>query len=119
MLIVAFAYVAILTYRVVVRYDGNITGLFCVGDKEPLPASLAGEGIYVHRDWIGYDGQFTLFLAYDPFLRIDLVASLPKPAYRYQRIGLPLLAHVLSGGNRTLLPWFVVGLNPAIFLVGC
>jgi len=117
--IVAVVYGGSLAYRVMVRYDGNITGLFCVGDKEPLPAALADENLYVHRGWIGYDGQFTLFLAYDPLLQTDLVASLPKAAYRYQRIGLPLLAYVMSGGNRSLLPYLLVGLNWGIFLVGC
>lgn len=52
----------------------------------------------------GYDGQFVYFIARDP--RPAAVAPLlDAPAYRYQRILLPLLARFLSLGSESLLPW--------------
>jgi hypothetical protein len=52
----------------------------------------------------GYDGQFVYYIARDP--RPQAVAArLDVPAYRYQRILLPLLARVLSFGNKDILPW--------------
>lgn len=52
----------------------------------------------------GYDGQFVYYLARD--LNPQTVAAyLDVPAYRYQRILLPLIARILSLGNETFLPW--------------
>jgi hypothetical protein len=55
----------------------------------------------------GYDGQFSYFLALDP--RPDMVAPhLDVPAYRYQRILLPLLARGLALGRPGAIPWTLV-----------
>jgi len=52
----------------------------------------------------GYDGQFVYYIALDP--RPEVVAPLlDVPAYRYQRILLPVLARVISLGNVSALPW--------------
>lgn len=52
----------------------------------------------------GYDGQFVYYIAQD--LNPASVADhLDNPAYRYQRILLPLLARFFSLGSVTLLPW--------------
>ena len=54
----------------------------------------------------GYDGQFVYYMARD--WRPDtVVPHLDVPAYRYQRILLPLLARLLSGGNVGLIPWLL------------
>ena len=45
---------------------------------------------------IGFDGQFYYFIALDPNHARDYVDG---PAYRYSRIGYPMLARALSGGN--------------------
>jgi hypothetical protein len=56
----------------------------------------------------GYDGQFVYYIALDP--RPEQVAPrLDVPAYRYQRILLPISARMLSVGNVSALPW-VLGL---------
>ncbi len=48
---------------------------------------------------VGYDGQFYAELATDPFLlRGETVRSLDWPHYRATRIGLPLVAWILSAG---------------------
>jgi len=51
----------------------------------------------------GYDGQFVYYIARDP--RPSEVASLlDVPAYRYQRLLMPLLGRLLSLGNPSILP---------------
>jgi hypothetical protein len=60
----------------------------------------------------GYDGQFVYYIALD----LDparVSEHLDLPAYRYQRILLPVLARTLSFGSEELLPWIL----PAIGLL--
>jgi hypothetical protein len=60
----------------------------------------------------GYDGQFFYYIARD--LNPETVAQyLDVPAYRYQRILLPVLAQLLSFGQSAWLPWLL----PAIGLL--
>ncbi len=54
----------------------------------------------------GYDGQFIYYIARDPD-PARVAAHLDVPAYRYQRILLPLLARVLSFGQEDWLPWVI------------
>ena len=67
----------------------------------------------------GYDGQFYAQMALDPALRDpDLKRAMDMPAYRARRIGLPLTAYALGGGEpgrilqayalSNLLFWFVL-----------
>lgn len=54
----------------------------------------------------GYDGQFNIYIGRD--LRPETVAPyLDVPAYRYQRIMLPLLGYLLSGGDQARLAWIL------------
>ncbi|MEW5872613.1 MAG: AZOBR_p60025 family cell surface glycopolymer formation protein [Chloroflexota bacterium] len=54
----------------------------------------------------GYDGQFVYYMARD--LRPAQVAPhLDVPAYRYQRILLPLLVRGLSLGKPEIIPWML------------
>ncbi len=55
----------------------------------------------------GYDGQFNLFIAQDPRPE-GLKSKLDMPAYRYQRILLPLLARGLALGNYLIIPWMLI-----------
>jgi len=58
----------------------------------------------------GYDGQFIYFVACDP--RPAVVAShLDVPAYRYQRILLPLLARLAALGRLSAIPWALLALG--------
>jgi hypothetical protein len=52
----------------------------------------------------GYDGQFVYYIARDPSPQ-TVAPLLDVPAYRYQRILLPLLARIISLGNPLVLPW--------------
>ncbi|HSQ26614.1 MAG TPA: hypothetical protein VLM80_05770 [Anaerolineales bacterium] len=55
----------------------------------------------------GYDGQFTYAIARE--LQPQSAARyLDVPAYRYQRILMPILARLLSLGNLDLLPWVLL-----------
>ncbi len=56
----------------------------------------------------GYDGQFTYFIAADPFTAPALIDI---PAYRYQRILLPALARVFALGSPMLVPWTLLVIN--------
>jgi hypothetical protein len=65
----------------------------------------------------GYDGQFVYYIAQE--LDPQQVASkLDVPAYRYQRILLPLLAHLFSLGNQTVLLWMLPILGIISLAVG-
>ena len=55
----------------------------------------------------GYDGQFIYYIARDPTPE-RVTGYLDVPAYRYQRILLPMLARLFSFGNLALIPWALV-----------
>jgi hypothetical protein len=58
----------------------------------------------------GYDGQFVLYMAKD--LDPESVAArLDRPAYRYQRILLPLLAKMAAFGDPDRVAWALLGLG--------
>lgn len=52
----------------------------------------------------GYDGQFVFYIARDPDPQ-TVGQHLDVPAYRYQRILLPMLARLLSWGQVDRIPW--------------
>ncbi len=85
------------------------------------PLSLARIGtVYSEGDingTQGYDGQFVYYIAKDP--RPDQVREkLDVPAYRYQRILLPLLAHLLSFNDGQLIPWLIPAINFLAHVMG-
>lgn len=61
----------------------------------------------------GYDGQFYYRLALDPFSSSRTVHGIAfdAPAYRYQRIGYPLIVWLLSAGQQSLVPALLIGVN--------
>jgi hypothetical protein len=65
----------------------------------------------------GYDGQFTYFIALDP-APSAAAPHLDVPAYRYQRILLPLFARWLAFGRPDLIPWTILLLNLAAQTAG-
>lgn len=65
----------------------------------------------------GYDGQFVYYLARDPDPQ-RVASYLDVPAYRYQRILLPLLARALSGGDPPLIAWALVVLGVTCLAAG-
>ncbi len=65
----------------------------------------------------GYDGQFVYYIARD--LQPERVRSyLDVPAYRFQRILLPLLAWLITLGRDSALPWALAGLGLLSHIAG-
>jgi hypothetical protein len=56
----------------------------------------------------GYDGQFVYYIARDPS---NAASFIDVPAYRFQRILLPLAGMVLSLGQDSLIPWALLAVN--------
>jgi hypothetical protein len=65
----------------------------------------------------GYDGQFAYYMALDPDPHVVDV-YLDVPAYRYQRILLPILAWVLALGQPGAVGWTLWLVNLAGFALG-
>jgi hypothetical protein len=63
----------------------------------------------------GYDGQFIFYIVRDPS---SAAQYLDVPAYRFQRILLPVLGMLLSFGNVALIPWALLIINLAALAVG-
>ncbi len=101
-----FVVVACILVLVSFRWDERhgFTGLLRFGDalaERRLPAVAALPLASVPG--LGYDGQYYAQLAVDPRIgRPEVQAALDVPAYRAQRILLPLLAH-LAGR-----PWWIL-----------
>jgi hypothetical protein len=58
----------------------------------------------------GYDGQFVYYIARSPDPS-QIIRYLDVPAYRYQRILLPVLSRILVLGNVQLIPWVLIMLG--------
>lgn len=94
------------------RFGGNVSGFFRIGDAFPLSPFLPKGEAFVYPGETGYDGQFFLTLAYDPLLRHEgTIAALDNPSYRARRILFPALAHGLALGSPRAVPWALVFLN--------
>jgi hypothetical protein len=65
----------------------------------------------------GYDGQFVYYIAVDPN-PWRVARQLDVPAYRYQRILLPLFARLFSFGNPTVLPFLLILIGIVSLVVG-
>jgi hypothetical protein len=81
-----------------VNYQGNWTGLFRIGNHTKLPPALA-QGAFRNSSPTGYDGQYYLILAHDPFLRNGSAAYLDEAPMRARRILIPAMAWALAAGR--------------------
>jgi hypothetical protein len=90
------------TITVHVNYQGNWTGLFRIGSQKKLPPALAQEA-FRNASPTGYDGQYYLILAHDPFLRNSAAAYLDEALMRSRRILLPAMAWALAAGRPTFI----------------
>lgn len=69
----------------------------------------------------GYDGQYVYLIALNPdpaWAARQPPDVIDTPAYRYQRILLPLLARLLAFGQPALVPWAIIGLSLLAQVVG-
>ena len=80
-------------------FEGYQYGPFLTSEYVGIPAKEANADIKVvcTREQVGWDGQYYYFVSNDPFmLRDDIHRGLDTPSYRYQRIGMPLIAFTVS-----------------------
>lgn len=78
---------------------GNFNQFFLPAVKFGVPSELRTRGIteiFTDQNNSGWDGQFYYYISNDIFARKDTVQHIDASAYRYQRIGLPLLAKIAS-----------------------
>nr|HID12411.1 hypothetical protein [Anaerolineae bacterium] len=98
------------------RYDFNISSLMYLGKLESAyTPELLGPDVVVYIDTGGYDGQYFYYIARDPFLRSPHHLT---NAYRYGRVGYPLLVWLTSLGSARLLPYTLVLVNLASVALG-
>lgn len=79
--------------------EGDFNHFFMPAEQFGVPMQLKEHGIteqYKGPYETGWDGQFYYYIANDPLARKDTIHHIDSSAYRYQRIGLPLLAKVTS-----------------------
>lgn len=104
----------LVTFVVYLIYLGAILIAY---DGDPLAYARLGFGPNK-----GYDGQFTYLIAVDPspasvIREIEGIRA-DVPAYRYQRILLPLLARSLGLGQPALIVWMIPLINLAAQTAG-
>jgi hypothetical protein len=103
--VVVAVMLAILFGNALLFHQANVTGFIQFGShfrsavKPPSGAIVASPR--------GYDGQFFWLLARDPFLGDSTVKGLRHfdDEFRAQRIGYPVLARALAGGNLKAVPY--------------
>lgn len=79
--------------------QGNFKHFFLPAEMFGVPSELKSRGLtelYKGKYQTGWDGQFYYYIANDPLALKDTVQHIDSDAYRYQRIGLPLLANIAS-----------------------
>ncbi len=86
-------------------YEGYYYGPFLISEHFHMPRQAAESGIkpvVSHEDGFGWDGQFyyhqsnDLFLRKDTFGDHDFANFRNEVSYRYQRIGMPMLANLAA-----------------------
>jgi hypothetical protein len=91
---------------VILRSNGDPLALVTIGTRFSQGLSNGSEG---------YDGQFVYYIARDPN---TAAPYLDVPAYRFQRILLPVLGRALALGQTVLLPWSILLINLITLAVG-
>ena len=97
---------------------GEVNGLFYVGQNAKLPADSTGNRTHRVRDPIGYDGEFYYLIAHDPLNQHGYLQYVDTPRYRWRRIGLPGLAHLLALGSDPWIDRMYVALQLAFTFIG-
>lgn len=105
----SFTYPAIATLVLLILL---VIFVLATSDGDPLALARLGT-LYSENDpngTQGYDGQFVYYIAMNPYPKL-VAPLLDVPAYRYQRILLPLLSRLLSFGFRPIIPWILPALG--------
>ncbi|MEM9537910.1 MAG: hypothetical protein AAGA60_00195 [Cyanobacteria bacterium P01_E01_bin.42] len=115
--ITAIFVIIIFLFLYIIKFSGNITGFFRIGDVLPLSPFLNPQDAFIYQGELGYDGQQFLSIAFDPLLQNEgTIATLDHPLYRYRRIFYPLVSYILGLGNARLIPYIMVGINGACII---
>jgi hypothetical protein len=96
---------------------GHLSGLFYTGANAALPPAIS-DYTYRVRDEHGYDGEFYYLIAHDPLNQRGFLAYVDTPRYRWRRIGLPGLAHLLAFGSDDWVDSVYVALQLVFVLLG-
>lgn len=98
---------------------GGDPSVFVVAGEPLTNRDVAGPHLQVLSGLPGFDGQFFYRLAVDPFTseRTAYGVTLDTPAYRQQRILLPLAAWAASGGRPERIPVALILVNWAAVIV--
>ncbi|MEX2261449.1 MAG: hypothetical protein WD696_05835 [Bryobacteraceae bacterium] len=114
-MLLALAWQLLMVYGV---YGGNWTGLFCIGSKFSRSPELASANPHVFQNSYGYDGQFYLYIAQDPFFTKGFASSVDVPRLRYRRILIPFAAWALGLGNQTRIVYAYILVVLAFLFLG-
>jgi hypothetical protein len=98
---------AFLAYRLSIR-DWDPVGLAEIGTRFQTGDPSGTEG---------YDGQFAYYIALQPDPQA-VSPLLDVPAYRYQRILLPIASRALALGKPALIPWTLIIINFLSHIIG-
>ena len=101
---------------VTVMYAMLVWGMF----GSPLAWVTLGNTYHPNEPFIyseeGYDGQFTYAIAQNPYA---IEGRLDVPAYRFQRILLPVLGYGIAGGGQvSLVPYALMVVNIVSVMLG-
>lgn len=90
----------------------SISRFILIGENFAHPAQLP-PGMPLRKAY-GYDGQFYYRLAINPvnFAHTAYGITMDQ-AYRFMRIGYPVITWLASAGQRALVPWMLVAVNAA------
>jgi hypothetical protein len=99
--VVTFAATTLVVLLVITGANGDPLELARIGSRFSEGNSEGTEG---------YDGQFNYYIARDPAPK-SVAPLLDVPAYRYQRILLPLTARLLAFGRPEVIPWTLVAIG--------
>ncbi len=112
--LIAAAWLAV---NIVGAYHGDWSGLFYTGADVTLPSDLEAHTRRVD-DPTGYDGQFYHLLAHDPLMRRGFTDHIDNLSLRWRRIGVPVLAWLLAGGNDDYIDYTFVAIQLAFVFLG-
>jgi hypothetical protein len=94
---------------------------FVVGTSRGLDDELRDRGVPLGDELseVGYDGQWFLIQASDPFLRTDLPARFDAPRYRALRMLYPTLGWLFAAGQPPATPYTLLILGILAYGFGC
>mgnify|MGYP006954411802 CR=1 FL=1 len=100
-----------------ILFGGDWTGLYYSGDRFPLPPEMDGT-IFRHQGSAGYDAQFYLLAAHDPFNLKHYSKYMDNAVYRRKRALIPLLAWAAGLGQPRLIEWSYIAVLNGFVLLG-